>query len=47
MTDLATGDIVSGLGPDEHVEIRQIKPLEAKTLIAGVTANLASQSRRT
>ncbi len=36
MTDLTIGDIVSGLEPDEHVEIRQIKPFGAKMLIESV-----------
>lgn len=37
MTDLITGDIVSGLEPDEHVEIRRVAPFATKTLIEGVT----------
>ena len=37
MTDLTTGNNVSELESDEHVEIRQIKPFGAKTLIEGVT----------
>lgn len=46
MTDLTTGDIVSGLEPDEHVEIRQIKPFGAKTLIEGVTVTSRREIRR-
>jgi hypothetical protein len=40
MTDnIVAGDIVSGLEPDEHVEIRQIKPFGAEMLIEGVTVS--------
>lgn len=46
MTDLNSGDIVSGLEPDEHVEIRQIKPFGAKTLIEGVTVTSRREIRR-
>ncbi len=36
MTDHYSGDIISGFEPDEHLEIRQIKPFGAKTLIEGM-----------
>jgi superfamily II DNA or RNA helicase len=47
MTDnIVAGDIVVGLEPDEHVEIRQIKPFGAKTLIEGVTVTSRREIRR-
>jgi hypothetical protein len=33
--ELKAGDIVAGLEPDEHVEIRTVKPFGSKTLIEG------------
>jgi superfamily II DNA or RNA helicase len=44
--NIVAGDIVSGLEPDEHVEIRQIKPFGAKTLIEGVTVTSRREIRR-
>jgi len=45
MTDLTTGDIVTGLEPDEHVEIRRVAPFGAKTLIEGVTVTSRREIR--
>jgi hypothetical protein len=37
MTNLTSGDIVAGLEPDEHVEIRRVASFGTKTMIDGVT----------
>jgi hypothetical protein len=42
-----TDNIVAGLETDEHVEVCQIKPFGAKTLIEGVTVTLRGEIRRT
>ena len=44
--DLTTGDIVAGLEPDEHVEIRSIKQFGSKVLIEGITTTLRREIRR-
>lgn len=40
------GDIVIGLEPEEHVEIRRIAPFGNKTLVEGVTINTRREIRR-
>jgi SNF2 family DNA or RNA helicase len=40
------GDIVAGLEPDDHVEIRRIAPFGNKTLIEGVTVITRREIRR-
>jgi hypothetical protein len=45
-TNLTPGDIVAGLEPDEHVEIRRVAPFGSKTLIEGVTATSRREIRR-
>lgn len=37
--ELKPGDIVTGLEPDEHVEIRRVAPFGGKTLVEGVTVS--------
>jgi superfamily II DNA or RNA helicase len=45
-TQLTPGDIVAGLEPDEHVEIRRVAPFGNKTLVEGVTATSRREIRR-
>jgi len=40
------GDIVAGLEPDDHVEIRRVAPFGNKTLIEGVTVTSRREIRR-
>jgi len=44
--DLKPGDIVAGLEPDEHVEIRRIAPFGSKTLVEGITVISRREIRR-
>lgn len=44
--NIVAGDIVSGLEPDEHVEIRRVAPFGAKMLIEGVTVTSRREIRR-
>ena len=44
--DLKSGDIVAGLEPDEHVEVRRVAPFRGKTLIEGVTVTTRREIRR-
>ena len=44
--ELRVGDIVAGLEPDEHVEIRTVKPFGSKTLIEGITVTSRREIRR-
>ena len=46
MTDLNPGDIVSGLEPDEHVEIREVKSFGSKYLVEGVGVQSRREIRR-
>lgn len=40
------GDIVAGLEPDEHVEIRRVVPFGSKTLVEGIGVNSRREIRR-
>jgi hypothetical protein len=44
--ELKSGDIVAGLEPDEHVEIRRVAPFGSKTLIEGITVITRREIRR-
>jgi superfamily II DNA or RNA helicase len=48
MTDnsVQPGDIVAGLEPDEHVEVRRIVPFGSKTLIEGISVSSRREIRR-
>jgi hypothetical protein len=41
-TELQPGDVVAGLEPDEHVEIRRIAPCGSKMLVEGIGVTVAS-----
>jgi len=43
---LKSGDIVAGLEPDEHVEIRRVSPFGSKTLIEGIGVTSRREIRR-
>src|SRR5262249_25946590 len=45
-TDLQAGDIVAGLEPDEHVEVRRVVPFGTKTLVEGVGVTSRREIRR-
>jgi len=45
-TDLNAGDIVAGLEPDEHVEIRRIAPFGNKTLLEGIGVTSRREIKR-
>ncbi|MBM4038871.1 MAG: DUF3883 domain-containing protein [Planctomycetes bacterium] len=45
-TELKPGDIVAGLEPDEHVEVRHVAPFAGKTLVVGVTVTTRRELRR-
>jgi hypothetical protein len=45
-TDLQPGDIVAGLEPDEHVEVRRVLPFGGKTLVEGVGVASRREIRR-
>jgi len=45
-TEIEAGDIVSGLEPDEHVEIRRVVPFGGKTLVEGVGVTSRREIRR-
>jgi superfamily II DNA or RNA helicase len=44
--EFKAGDIVTGLEPDEHVEIRRVEPFGNKTLIEGITVVSRREIRR-
>ncbi|MGH2592886.1 MAG: SNF2-related protein [Anaerolineae bacterium] len=44
--DLNTGDIVAGLEPDEHVEVRRVAPFGSKLLIEGIGITSRREIRR-
>lgn len=44
--EFKAGDIVTGLEPDEHVEIRRVAPFGNKTLIEGITVVSCREIRR-
>jgi hypothetical protein len=44
--ELKAGDIVAGLEPVEHVEIRSVKPFGDKTLIEGIAVTSRREIRR-
>jgi hypothetical protein len=44
--ELKPGDIVTGLEPDEHVEIRRVAPFGSRTLVEGVTVSSRREIRR-
>ncbi|HIE29752.1 TPA: DUF3883 domain-containing protein [Candidatus Poribacteria bacterium] len=46
MIDFNTGDIVAGLEPDEHVEIRKVKSFGSKFLLEGVGVQSRREIRR-
>ena len=46
MIDFNTGDIVSGLEPDEHVELRAVKSFGNKYLVEGVGVQSRREIRR-
>jgi len=43
---LNPGDVVAGLEPDEHVEIRQVRPFGEKTLVEGIGVSSRREIRR-
>src|SRR5262249_15274612 len=45
-TDLQTGDIVAGLEPDEHVEVRRVVSFGTKTLVEGIGVTSRREIRR-
>jgi hypothetical protein len=45
-TDLQPGDIVAGLEPDEHVEVRHVLPFGGKTLVEGIGVASRREIRR-
>jgi hypothetical protein len=45
-TDLQPGDIVAGLEPDEHVEVRRVLPFGGKTLVEGIGVASRREIRR-
>jgi len=45
-SELSPGDIVAGLEPDEHVEVRRVVPFGSKTLIEGVGVTSRREIKR-
>jgi hypothetical protein len=45
-TELQPGDIVAGIEPDEHVEVRRVLPFGGKTLVEGVGVTSRREIRR-
>lgn len=45
-TELQSGDIVAGIEPDEHVEVRRVLPFGGKTLVEGVCLTSRREIRR-
>lgn len=45
-TGLNVGDVVSGLEPDEHVEVQEVKPFGGKTLVVGIGVRSRRQIKR-
>src|SRR6266542_1125641 len=43
---IAAGDIVSGLEPNELVEVRRVAPFGAKTLVEGITLQRKQEIKR-
>jgi hypothetical protein len=46
MVMIAPGDVVSGLEPNELVEVRRLAPFGPKTLVEGVTLQTRREIRR-
>lgn len=44
--ELKSGDIVSGLEPDEHVEIQEVRPFGGKMLVVGIGVRSRRQVKR-
>jgi len=45
-TEIEAGDIVSGLEPDKHVQVRRVVPFGGKTLVEGVAVTSRREIRR-
>jgi len=45
-SELRPGDIVAGLVPGEHAEVREVRPFGGKTLVVGVTLQTRTEIRR-
>ncbi|MGI6209672.1 MAG: helicase-related protein [Anaerolineae bacterium] len=46
LEEIAAGDVVAGLEPDEHVEVRRLTPFGSRVLLEGVGVNSRREIRR-